>query len=55
MAEARRAEQLLVAEFRRFTEMKHDVDFMDLLSTGAYEHYLWRRFLHGNYCEALRF
>ena len=33
--EARRAEALLVEEFRRFTELNHDVGFMYLLSCGA--------------------
>lgn len=34
-AEALRAEALLVAEFRRFTGLNHDVGFMYLLSCGA--------------------
>ncbi|MBQ6400474.1 MAG: glycoside hydrolase family 88 protein [Clostridia bacterium] len=33
--EARRVEGLLTDEFRRFTELNHDVGFMYLLSTGA--------------------
>ncbi|MDD6052010.1 MAG: glycoside hydrolase family 88 protein [Clostridiales bacterium] len=35
MAEARRAEEMLTAEFRSFTYLNHDVGFMYLLSCGA--------------------
>lgn len=35
LAEARRAEDLLTGEFRRFTLLNHDVGFMYLLSCGA--------------------
>ena len=35
LREARRTEELLTAEFRRFTYLNHDVGFMYLLSCGA--------------------
>ena len=35
LREARRTEELLAAEFRRFTHLNHDVGFMYLLSCGA--------------------
>lgn len=38
LREARRTEELLTAEFRRFTYLNHDVGFMYLLSCGAERH-----------------